>query len=187
MFVVNNGRGSGFLRCQCGYAKLLKNTGAHQFEVKNATHRTPYNQPCTANAQTKWKREDLAHEFAPMCCNCASTCQFRCLLKSLMTSARRGEMGSFARWWRPCDWLPSCWSLHACSFSGTSRLWRAGHPEVVLYDSVPGGAGYCQLVNAHTMCELLEHAMLALDCPAGCFTPAVHVCTLTTIRLTGTK
>lgn len=169
MFVVNNGRGSGFLRCQCGYAKLLKNTGAHQFEVKNATHRTPYNQPCTANAQTKWKREDLAHEFR------TDVLQLRFDLPipvpfEIIDDQREAWRDGFIRTLVEAVRLGAALMLEldARSFSGTSRLWRAGHPEVVLYDSVPGGAGYCQLVNAHTMCELLEHAMLALDCPAGC-------------------
>src|SRR5207248_6611136 len=60
MFVVNRGRGAGFLRCGCGYTKMLKTPHEEQQEKQRA-HRTPYNLPC---AQPFWhSHEDLAHEF----------------------------------------------------------------------------------------------------------------------------
>jgi hypothetical protein len=60
MFVVNQGRGYGFLRCLCGFAKPLKNPGPHIQQIRNDGHRTPYNQACNLNS---WHIEDLAHEF----------------------------------------------------------------------------------------------------------------------------
>ncbi len=42
-------------------------------------------------------------------------------------------------------------------------------PEVILYDTVPGGAGYCQmLMNRHSMRDLLDAARQTLDCLAEC-------------------
>jgi hypothetical protein len=42
-------------------------------------------------------------------------------------------------------------------------------PEIVLYDGVPGGAGYCLLlVNRYTMRELLEATSEILNCPSNC-------------------
>jgi hypothetical protein len=44
-----------------------------------------------------------------------------------------------------------------------------GYPEVILYDTVAGGAGYCRmLVDRHSMRELLAAARDALNCRAGC-------------------
>jgi ATP-dependent helicase YprA (DUF1998 family) len=53
------------------------------------------------------------------------------------------------------------------SASVRGRLFE--QPEVILYDSVPGGAGYCQmLMNRHSMRELLNAARRTLDCPVRC-------------------
>jgi len=42
-------------------------------------------------------------------------------------------------------------------------------PEVVLYDSVAGGAGYCQMIHTrHSMRELLERALNILRCHDNC-------------------
>lgn len=173
MFVVNDGRGYGYLRCQCGYTKLLRNKTTHLNEVKAANHRTPFDQPCTLNKTTKWKREDLAHEFrtdvlqmrfdvpipVPFDVPEAERPAWReAFMRTLVEAVRLGSAALL--------------ELDARSFNGTARLWKGGHPEVVLYDSVPGGAGYCALVQQTGMRELLEHAQMSLDCPAGC----THAC-----------
>jgi len=51
---------SGFLRCGCGYAKLLKNPHDDHQE-RTRPHRTPFNLQCE---RPFWHpHEDLAHEF----------------------------------------------------------------------------------------------------------------------------
>jgi len=53
--------------------------------------------------------------------------------------------------------------------ASTVRTRLFGYPEVILYDTVAGGAGYCRLlVDRHSMCDLLTAACDALDCRAGC-------------------
>lgn len=52
--------------------------------------------------------------------------------------------------------------------SGTARLWRFGYPEIVLYDTVAGGAGYCQMLVERGLRALLERSACVLECPAYC-------------------
>ena len=47
-------------------------------------------------------------------------------------------------------------------------MWRFGYPEIVLYDSVAGGAGYCEMVTRHGLRALLTAAADVLSCPADC-------------------
>ena len=43
------------------------------------------------------------------------------------------------------------------------------YPEVILYDTVAGGAAYCRmLIDCHSIRDLLRKAAEALDCRAGC-------------------
>lgn len=60
MFVVNKGKGWGYLRCGCGFTKLLKNPQDEKQEKARA-HKTPFGEKCSIGY---WhSREDLAHEF----------------------------------------------------------------------------------------------------------------------------
>ena len=57
--------------------------------------------------------------------------------------------------------------------AATVRTRLFGYPEVILYDTVAGGAGYCRmLVDRHSMRDLLRKAVESLDCQAGC----THAC-----------
>lgn len=174
MFVVNKGRGSGFLRCGCGYTKLLKNQHDEQQE-RQRTHRTPFNLPC---AQPFWyPHEDLAHEFR------TDVLQVRLdhslpvpkdlpldelddwldrFTRTLAEAVRRGG----------ADLL----GIEPREIAATVRTRLFGYPEVILYDTVAGGAGYCRmLVDRRSMRDLLTAACDALDCRAGC-THACRVC-----------
>ncbi len=174
MFVVNKGRGSGFLRCGCGYAKLLKNPHDDQQE-RTRPHRTPFNLQCE---RPFWHpHEDLAHEFR------TDVLQVRLdhslpvpkdlpldelddwlerFTRTLAEAVRRG--GS--------DLL----GIEPRELAVTVRTRLFGYPEVILYDTVAGGAGYCRmLVDRHSMRDLLTAARDALNCRAGC-TYACRVC-----------
>lgn len=54
--------------------------------------------------------------------------------------------------------------IEARELSSTTRALPFGYPEVVLYDSVAGGAGYCQLVQRRGLRELLSATIHLLDC-----------------------
>jgi hypothetical protein len=166
MFVVNKGRGSGFLRCPCGYAVMLRNPG-HLLQVQQAPHKTPYNQPCNQRAS---HIEDLAHEFR------TDVLQIRIdRAMPLPADLRPEELDD----WRTSflRTLVEAMRLAAANRLGisqreigaTARLRFSGYPELVLYDTVPGGAGYCEiLLTRFEMLNLLGATEEALDCPANC-------------------
>lgn len=63
-------------------------------------------------------------------------------------------------------------SLHAGEVRAIYRLSgaRGSALEVILYDGVPGGAGYCARIGepGFTFAVLMDAARIALDCPAEC-------------------
>jgi ATP-dependent helicase YprA (DUF1998 family) len=167
MFVVNKGRGFGFLRCSCGFAKLLKNPG-EAVALKQQSHKTPYGMPCTPH----WthEREDLAHEFR------TDVLQIR--LDRAIPTPPHLEPAQLEEWLENFTRTLA----EALRRSGAERLGIEtrdlaasvrtrlfGYPEVILYDTVAGGAGYCQMLfRQHSLRALLTGALGVLRCPAGC-------------------
>jgi predicted nucleic acid-binding Zn-ribbon protein len=167
MFVVNKGRGFGFLRCLCGFTAVLRDPGPHMGQIQNGGHRSPYNLPCTMNS---WHHEDLAHEFH------TDVLQIRVdqpipLPANLRPEEVDGWRESFARTLVEAVRLGAVQLLgiDQREFCGTVRTRLFGYPELVLYDSVAGGAGYCQMLHTrHSMRELLERALNILHCRGNC-------------------
>lgn len=174
MFVVNKGRGAGFFRCGCGYTKLLKNSQDEQQE-RARPHQTPFNLKCEAPF---WHpHEDLAHEFR------TDVLQVR--LDHRMPVPKDLPPDDLD------DWLERFTRTlgEAVRRSGTDllgieprelaaivRTRLFGYPEVILYDTVAGGAGYCKmLADRHSMRDLLRGACNALNCRADC-THSCRVC-----------
>lgn len=174
MFVVNRGRGYGFLRCACGYTKLLRNLPEEAQERKKA-HVTPFNEKC---AKPHWYgREDLAHEFR------TDVLQIR--LDHTIPSPEAPAPDDLDDWSdrftrtlaealrRGCA---AILGIEPREIAATVRSRVFGFPEVILYDTVAGGAGYCRmLVDCHSLHSLLQSAVKQLDCRAGC-THACRVC-----------
>lgn len=174
MFIVNKGRGNGFLRCSCGYTKLLRRRQDEQKE-KAGQHRTPYNLQC---ARPYWHpREDLAHEFR------TDVLQVRADYALPMPEGLQAEdVGEwFERFARTLAeavrrGATQLLKIESRELGATVRGRLFGYPEVILYDAVAGGAGYCRmLVDRHSMRSLLTAARDALNCRAGC-THACRVC-----------
>jgi len=167
MFVVNKGRGFGFLRCLCGFTAVLRDPGPHMGQIQNGGHRSPYNLPCTMNS---WHHEDLAHEFH------TDVLQIRVDQPIPLPANPRpdeidGWRESFARTLVEAVRLGAVALLGVDQreLCGTVRTRLFGYPEVVLYDSVAGGAGYCQMIHSrHSMRELLERALNILNCRDKC-------------------
>lgn len=174
MFIVNKGRGSGFLRCSCGYTKLLRKP-QDEHQERQRQHKTPFNQPCAAPF---WHgREDLAHEFRtdvlqvradhalPMPVELAAEDVAEWherFTRTLAEAVRRGATVLLG--------------IEPRELAATVRARLFGYPEVILYDTVAGGAGYCRmLLDRHSMRELLAAARDALNCRADC-THACRVC-----------
>lgn len=174
MFIVNKGKGAGFLRCSCGYTKLLR-TPHDERPERDRKHRTPFNQQCS---NPFWHpREDLAHEFR------TDVLQVRVdhtlpVPKDLLSEDLDDWFDRFTRTLGEAvrrggtDLL----GLESRELAATVRSRLFGYPEVILYDTVAGGAGYCRmLVDRHSMRDLLTAARAALDCLAHC-THACRVC-----------
>jgi hypothetical protein len=167
MFVVNKGRNFGFLRCSCGFAEMLRNPAAHVVEIQARGHRSPYNQPCTLKS---WHTEDLAHEFH------TDVLQIRIdqpipLPANLRPEEIDGWRDGFVRTLVEAVRLGavSLLGIDQRELCGTARSRIFGYPEVVLYDSVAGGAGYCQMLTARfAMRDLLKNALEVLRCKAEC-------------------
>lgn len=171
MFVVNKGRGSGFLRCSCGYTKLLKNPN-HERQEKNRSHKTPFNQDC--DSPYWYPHEDLAHEFRtdvlqirldhtiPVPRDLALDeldYWFDRFTITLAEALRRGAVNKLG--------------IESRELAATVRMRLFGYPEVILYDTIAGGAGYCRmLVDRHSMRDLLLASRNALTCRADC----THAC-----------
>lgn len=167
MFVVNKGRNFGFLRCACGFAEMLRNPVAHVAEIQARGHRSPYNQPCTLNS---WHTEDLAHEFH------TDVLQIRIdqpipLPANLRPDEIDGWREGFVRTLVEAVRLGAVnlLGIDQRELCGTARSRIFGYPEVVLYDSVAGGAGYCQMLTGRfSMRDLLKNALEVLRCKAEC-------------------
>lgn len=167
MFVVNKGRNFGFLRCDCGFAEMLRNPAAHVAEIQARGHRSPYNQPCTLNS---WHTEDLAHEFH------TDVLQIRIdqpipLPANLRPEEIDGWREGFVRTLVEAVRLGAVnlLAIDQRELCGTARSRIFGYPEVVLYDSVAGGAGYCQMLTGRfSMRNLLKDALEVLRCEADC-------------------
>lgn len=165
MLVINKGRDNGFYHCRCGFAQALKHPGEWA-TIANAGHQTPYGQYCNLDDAQK---EDLGHEFR------TDVLQLRFarpvpfppevppddreawedgFLRTLVEAVRQAATRLL--------------EIEEREISGTARLWRFGYPEVVLYDSVAGGAGYCQMLTSQGLRALLTRAVGVLDCPAKC-------------------
>jgi hypothetical protein len=167
MFVVNRGRGFGFLRCSCGFTVVLRDPIKHWNQITQKGHRTPYDQPCSLNSFTT---EDLAHEFR------TDVLQIRIDQPVLIPAGLSDEERD--NWLLAIErTLAEAIRLSAArllgidqrEISSTLRVRPFGLPEVILYDAVPGGAGYCQtLMKRRSMRELLAAACDILDCPAQC-------------------
>lgn len=170
MFIVNRGPArNGYHICpRCNFA-----TPAYQPKASPIVHREPLTGKTCVNKDPLWP-QDLAHEFdtdvllwrfaAPIPAPDASEANprqwaegfARTLAETLrFTAANRLE-------------------IQSGELRSTFRL-RARTIEIVLYDAVAGGAGYCvRLHEEGSMKTLLADAVRRLDCAADC----ASACTL---------
>ncbi len=172
MFVVNRGRKDGFLRCRCGYTALIRNPG-HAQTIRQAPHHTPYDLPCTPHF---FRPEDLAHEFR------TDLLQIRLdkpvpVPVDLPDVEREIFMENFMRTLGEALRLGGAELLGIDSreLAVTTRRRAFGSPEIVLYDGIAGGAGYCRMIQERNLRSLLDAGRRILDCPADC-TDACRVC-----------
>lgn len=166
MFVVNRGRGFGFLRCTCGYTTMLRDPVGHPRKVRSQAHRTPYDKACEKYFQAP---EDLAHEFR------TDVLQIRIDRNIPMPADLAADEGP--------EWIDGfgrtlaealrragaeLLGINQNELSATVRHRVFGYPEIVLYDSVAGGAGYCRMLMDRGLTPLLQETLKRLRCPKEC-------------------
>jgi hypothetical protein len=165
MFVVNKGRGGGFgfYRCDCGFAEPLRDPVRHPQTLRTGNHRTPYDQPCPG----RWSHpiEDLAHSYQTDVLQIRFQ-QFIPIPADVPLIQREKWLEGFNRTLAEAVRRAASKMLYidVRELASTTRALPFGYPEVVLYDSVAGGAGYCQLVQRRGLRDLLESTVRLLDC-----------------------
>jgi len=169
MFIVNRGPfRHGYYVCpRCNFAKA-----AYQPKGTSISHQEPLTGKSCANKDALWP-VDLAHEFdtdvllwrfaAPIPTPEASEANPRQWVEGFArTLAETLRFTAAARL-----------EIQASELRSTFRL-RAQTLEIVLYDAVAGGAGYCVRLHEMSMKTLIADAVRRLECEADC----ASACTL---------
>lgn len=166
MFVVNRGRGFGFLRCTCGYTVMLRDPIGHPRKIKAQAHRTPYDKECAKYFQAA---EDLVHEFR------TDVLQIRIdrnipipsdLSQEELPEWVAGFGRTLAEALRHAG--AELLGINQNELSATVRHRVFGYPEIVLYDGVAGGAGYCRMLMEKGLKPLLRETIKRLQCSREC-------------------
>lgn len=164
LFIVNRGPHShGYLHCPwCFHAEP-----AVSLKPAKRKHDDPLSGKACAY-ENSLKPVDLAHEFDTdvLLLRCAlplapKECPELLPRQALEASARTlAEALRFA--------AAGLLEIQHQELRAVYRL-RGARAEFVLYDAVAGGAGYCvRLAQEHTIRELLQAALVRLDCPRDC-------------------
>ena len=176
MLVVNRGKGSGFKRCRCGYTEVVPR-GAQQFRLP--AHQQPYTgQDCPHKEH--YKPQDFAHEFR------TDVLQVRFdqtipappeMSEEAMTAYRNDVARTITEAMRLA--LAERIDIEEREISATFRWRLGGGPEVVIFDAVPGGAGYVGMFfGKHQGRDLLDAAKAVLGCSKDCTNGCRHcLCT----------
>lgn len=165
MIVVNKGRGRGFRSCKCGWAFAVP------AGTPPASHRNPYTGiECKENPSPF--AFHLAHTFHTDVLQIRIRREVRlrpetaqALAPEDLTRAREGVARSIAESVRlaACELL----EIPEMELDATYR-WKSHGIEIILYDSVSGGAGYCKKIFDLPLSGLLEAAKRVLECFAQC-------------------
>ena len=169
MVVINQARGSGFLKCGCCAHSEIKRRPTHNV----TSHSNPKTgKPCEGNGAGNFYAAtlDLAHTFF------TDVLQIRTglgiavpstlpqgvspsdfLEQVARTSAEAVRLGSI-------DLL----SIPDGEITASYRWTLGGQLEIVLSDSVSGGAGYVGKLRELGAVKMFERALVILDCPKFC-------------------
>jgi len=177
MLVVNRGKGDGFKRCGCGYTEAIPRGGVATYNLP--PHKEPYTgSECVR--QERFKAQDLAHQFRtdvlqiridhriPIPAELSADSQETFRLEVARTLAEAVRIA-----------LAEALEIQEGEVIGTFRWHLSAGPEVIIFDSVPGGAGYVGMFfQKFTAQDLLKGAARVLDCVKKCSNGCSHcVCT----------
>ena len=177
MLVVNRGKGDGFKRCGCGYTEVIPRGRAANFVLPS--HKEPYTGSECARPE-RYKPQDLAHQFRtdvlqlridhriPMPPDLAADAQesFRLEVARTLTEAVRIALAEDL-------------DIQDGEVTATFRWCLSQGPEIIIFDSVPGGAGYVGMYyQKFTAKDLMNRAARILECAKNCTNGCSHcVCT----------
>ncbi len=169
MIIINKGRNDGFVKCECGYSHAVKPT---RRSVEK--HKNPYtDQQCT-RPPSSWNF-DLAHTFH------TDVMQIRGGLNvpepmdlhsdnpspGEIREAKEGIARSICEAIRlaVCEMM----EIPENEISATYRWLFGGGLELILFDNVPGGAGYSTRISDHAASDIFRYAVgNVLNCQDNC-------------------
>ena len=171
MVVINRGYGKGFVKCKCGYAHAVT-----QSKRAVESHMNPFSDRRCDAAPSSWKF-DLAHTFHTDVLQIRihlevpdpETSPEQVLERSEKDAALEGVARSIAEAIRmaACELVP----VPDREMSSTFRWLAGGGLELILFDNVPGGAGYTAKVIERQASALVNYAVdEILTCPDECST-----------------
>lgn len=163
LVIINQGRGSGFLKCGCGYSHPKTNR-----RRSIEPHKLPYSNTKCENTPTTFAF-DLAHSFR------TDVAQIRVGLKLPFPIDPDIDPDEFQA--QVCRTLieslrkaaSTLYDIPEREIDTTYRLLAQGL-EVVLYDGISGGAGYSGRIIRDNAQRLFTEAHKVLDCSRGCST-----------------
>lgn len=167
MIIINKGHGRGFRSCSCGWAFSVPNTAN-----PNIDHHNPYTGIRCTNVPSTL-RFDLSHTFH------TDVLQIRVETDlprprdvpatATPEEAQKASEG-VARSIVESIRLAACKLLDLPEMElASSYRWQATGLEIILYDGVSGGAGYCKKVHELRLSELLEYAKDKIaNCRGNC-------------------
>jgi len=166
MIILNKGKGRGFRSCRCGWTFAVP-TGA----PGSTAHRNPYTGLECEN-DPNFSRFHLSHTFH------TDLLQIRVMYPvpepadlppginhEERLQAQEGVARSIAESVRLAT--SQRLDIPEAEISATYR-WKPPGLEIILFDSVSGGAGYCKKVYEMPLSEIVSAAADFLDCPANC-------------------
>jgi hypothetical protein len=172
MIILNKGKGKGFQSCSCGWTFAVP-TGAPGSTV----HRNPYTGLNCEKAPNS-SRFHLSHTFHTDLLQIRVMCPVPepddlppGIGHEERLQAREGVARSIAESVRLAT--SQRLDIPETEISATYR-WKPPGLEIILYDSVSGGAGYCKKVHEIPLSEIVSAAAAFLDCPAVCTRSCSH-------------
>ncbi|MGM0608261.1 MAG: DEAD/DEAH box helicase [Candidatus Muiribacteriota bacterium] len=167
LFIVNKGpAGFGYHRCRrCNYIQPAKS-----FKFEKIEHHTLFDEAKCKN-DSFFSRIDLAHTFS------TDVCLFRLkadipVPSNIGEQKKNGYLNDFAR--TLCEAFrfgaSSVLNILPGDIRATFKI-EDGFFTIILYDSTPGGAGYCvRLYNEIDIEKLFKEVLKKLDCHNDCST-----------------
>ena len=168
LFIVNRGpEGGGYLRCpKCEHAEPATRDSRHG-KVVSSQHKNPRTgASCPVNELSF--PVDLGHVFETDVRAFSFARNFPSFGNEGLEEAREAFLRTLTEALR----LAASQMLHTDSRDlGATSQTDHGQPVVILYDTVPGGAGYVRRLGsggAFATAKLVDGAIQVLECPVGC-------------------